>query len=244
MRIGKASLNCSEIITSTQASGFLADFGPFTGSELPKGGVILPIPEPDPIRLADLIGYDDQKQLLLQNTTFFLSGYPANNVFIYGDRGTGKSSAIKALLHQFPDRPFRMLEISREDLFDLPDVMNTLRARPEYFVVFIDDLSFEEGETQYKTLKAVLEGESRSSPQKCCRLRHFKSAPSDQGKLLRPGTGKRWGNQSRKTHCRKRCLCRIVLGSNWSLSRQTRMSFCALFDQWPSAGSFRSPKMS
>jgi predicted AAA+ superfamily ATPase len=84
----------------------------FHWKRTPKGGVILPIPEPDPIRFADLIGYDDQKQLLLQNTAFFLSGYPANNVFIYGDRGTGKSSAIKALLHQFPDRPLRMLEIS------------------------------------------------------------------------------------------------------------------------------------
>jgi predicted AAA+ superfamily ATPase len=144
--------------------GIFGRFRAFHWKRTPKGGVILPIPEPDPIRLTELLGYDDQKQLLLQNTAFFLSGFPANNVFIYGDRGTGKSSAIKALLHQFPDRPLRMLEISREDLFDLPDVMNTLRARPEYFVVFIDDLSFEEGETQYKTLKAVLEGSLEARP--------------------------------------------------------------------------------
>ena len=144
--------------------GIFGRFRAFHWKRTPKGGVILPIPEPDPICFADLIGYDDQKQLLLQNTAFFLSGYPANNVFIYGDRGTGKSSSIKALLHQFPDRTLRMLEISREDLFDLPDVMNTLRARPEFFVVFIDDLSFEEGETQYKTLKAVLEGGLEARP--------------------------------------------------------------------------------
>lgn len=144
--------------------GIFGRFRAFHWKRNSHGGVILPIPEPDPIRLVDLIGYDDQKQLLLQNTAFFLSGYPANNVFIYGDRGTGKSSAIKALLHEFPDRPFRMLEISREDLFDLPDVMNTLRVRSEYFVVFIDDLSFEEGETQYKTLKAFLEGSLEARP--------------------------------------------------------------------------------
>lgn len=144
--------------------GIFGRFRAFHWKRTPEGGVILPIPEPDPIRLADLLGYDDQKQLLLQNTAFFLSGLPANNVFIYGDRGTGKSSAIKALLHQFPNRPLRMLEISREDLSDLPDVMNTLRVRPEYFVVFIDDLSFEEGETQYKTLKAVLEGSLEARP--------------------------------------------------------------------------------
>ncbi len=144
--------------------GIFGRFRAFHWKRTPKGGFILPIPEPDPIRLTELLGYDDQKQLLLRNTAFFLSGFPANNVFIYGDRGTGKSSAIKALLHQFPERPLRMLEISREDLFDLPDVMNTLRARPEYFVVFIDDLSFEEGETQYKTLKAVLEGSLEARP--------------------------------------------------------------------------------
>ena len=144
--------------------GIFGRFRAFHWKRTPKGGLIQPIPEPDPIRLTDLIGYDDQKQLLIQNTLFFLSGFPANNVFVYGDRGTGKSSAIKALLHQFPDRPLRMLEISREDLSDLPDVMNNLRARPEYFVVFIDDLSFEEGETQYKTLKAVLEGSLEARP--------------------------------------------------------------------------------
>ncbi|MFN8005763.1 MAG: ATP-binding protein [Terriglobia bacterium] len=128
------------------------------------GGVIVPIPDPDPVRLEDLIGFEDQKQLLIHNTEFFLSGIPANNVFVYGDRGTGKSSAIKALLHHFPQQPLRMLEISRDDLADLPEVMHTLRGRPEYFIVFVDDLSFEEGETQYKTLKAVLEGSLEARP--------------------------------------------------------------------------------
>ena len=112
----------------------------------------------DPIRLEDLVGCDDQKDWLVRNTTHFLAGLPANNVFVYGDRGTGKSSAIKALLHHFSDKPLRMLEISREDLSDLPEVMKRLRSRREYFIVFIDDLSFEEGETKYKTLKAMLEG--------------------------------------------------------------------------------------
>lgn len=127
-------------------------------------GLIEPIPEPDPIRLEELIGCDNQKAWLIRNTSHFLAGYPANNIFVYGDRGTGKSSAIKALLNHFANEPLRMIEVSRDHLADLPQVLNQLRRRPEYFIIFVDDLSFEEGETQYKTLKAVLEGSLEARP--------------------------------------------------------------------------------
>ncbi len=129
------------------------------------GGYLEGIPFPDPIRLDDLIGCEDQKEWLVRNTTHFLLGYPANNVFVCGDRGTGKSSAIKALVHHFADRTLRIIEISRDDLGDLHDVMKILRPRREYFIIFIDDLSFEEGETQYKTLKATLEGSLEARPE-------------------------------------------------------------------------------
>ncbi len=129
-----------------------------------QGGILQPIEEPDPILLENLIGYDDQKQQLVRNTRHFLAGYPSNNIFVYGDRGTGKSSAIKALLNLFTDHPLRMIEVSRDDLSDLPEVMKMLRPRRESFIIFVDDLSFEEGETQYKTLKAVLEGSLEARP--------------------------------------------------------------------------------
>jgi uncharacterized protein len=144
--------------------GVFGRFKAFHWKHTPAGGFLQGIPEPDPIRLEDLIGCDDQKEWLVRNTAHFLAGCPANNVLVYGDRGTGKSSAIKALLHHFTDQPFRMLEISRDDLNDLPEVMKVLRPRREFFVLFIDDLSFEEGETQYKTLKAILEGSLAARP--------------------------------------------------------------------------------
>jgi uncharacterized protein len=144
--------------------GVFGRFNAFHWKHTPAGGFLQGIPEPDPIRLEDLIGCDDQKEWLVRNTAHFLAGCPANNVLVYGDRGTGKSSAIKALLHHFTNEPLRMLEISRDDLNDLPEVMKVLRPRREYFVLFIDDLSFEEGETQYKTLKAILEGSLAARP--------------------------------------------------------------------------------
>jgi len=144
--------------------GVFGQYRAFHWKHTPAGGGLEGIPEPDPIRLEDLIGCDDQKDWLVRNTTHFLSGYPANNVLVYGDRGTGKSSAIKALLHHFTDQLLRLVEVSRDDLNDLPEIMKVLRLRREFFILFIDDLSFEEGETQYKTLKAILEGSLAARP--------------------------------------------------------------------------------
>ncbi|MGH9425022.1 MAG: ATP-binding protein, partial [Terriglobia bacterium] len=129
-----------------------------------EGGAVHSIAEPDPIRLEELVGFESQKETLVRNTSYFLAGYPANNVFVYGDRGTGKSSAIKALVNHFSGEPLRMIEVSRDDLGDLPQVMALVRQRRERFILFVDDLSFEDGETQYKTLKAVLEGSLEARP--------------------------------------------------------------------------------
>ncbi len=149
---------------SSEGVGIFGQFKAFRWAPGVPQGSLEGIESVDPIRLENLVGCDDQKDWLIRNTTHFLAGLPANNVFVYGDRGTGKSSVIKALLHHFAERSLRMLEMSREDLSDLPNVMKILRLRREYFIVFIDDLSFEEGETQYKTLKAVLEGGLESRP--------------------------------------------------------------------------------
>ena len=145
-------------------AGLFSQYRAFQWRSSAEGGVVRPIAEPDPIRLEELVGFESEKETLVRNTSHFLAGYPANNVFVYGDRGTGKSSAIKALLNHFPSEPLRMIEVSRDDLGDLPQVMALVRLRRERFIFFVDDLSFEEGETQYKTLKAVLEGSLEARP--------------------------------------------------------------------------------
>ncbi|HET6962228.1 MAG TPA: ATP-binding protein, partial [Terriglobia bacterium] len=145
-------------------AGLFSQYRAFQWRSSAEGGVVRPIAEPDPIRLEELVGFESEKETLVRNTSHFLAGYPANNVFVYGDRGTGKSSAIKALLNHFPSEPLRMIEVSRDDLGDLPQVMALVRPRRERFIIFVDDLSFEEGETQYKTLKAVLEGSLEARP--------------------------------------------------------------------------------
>lgn len=122
------------------------------------------VAEPDPVRLEELIGYDAERRLLLRNTEQFLAGYPANNVLLYGDRGTGKSSTIKALLNEYGERGLRLVEVPRHLLVEFPRIITLLRGRKEKFVLFVDDLSFDEHETGYKALKAILEGGLEARP--------------------------------------------------------------------------------
>jgi len=123
-----------------------------------------PVREPDPIRLSHLIGYERQRQQVVRNTEQFVRGFPANNLLLYGDRGTGKSSTIKALVHEFGPRGLRVVEVAKQDLDRLPELLDLIRYRPHRFIIFIDDLSFEEGEVDYKYLKAVLEGSLEARP--------------------------------------------------------------------------------
>jgi len=123
------------------------------------------ISNPDPITLNDLIGYEDQKQQVLRNTRQFVQGYGANNMLLYGDRGTGKSSTIKALIHEFGQDGLRMVEVTKDQLMSLPEIIAQLNDRPYRFIIFVDDLSFEEHETEYKYLKAVLEGSLEPAPE-------------------------------------------------------------------------------
>ncbi len=110
------------------------------------------------ITLADLHGIDRQKKLVDQNTRQFLTGAPANNVLMTGSRGTGKSSLVKALLHKYAGKGLRVVEVDKDDLIDLLDIVDILSGRPEKFIVFCDDLSFDSGEAGYKALKVVLDG--------------------------------------------------------------------------------------
>ena len=111
-----------------------------------------------PMRLDDLKEIDLQKGKIERNTQQFVLGKPANNVLLTGARGTGKSSLIKACLHAYAAQGLRLIEVDKADLTDLPDIVEVVSARPEKFIVYCDDLSFEEGEAGYKALKSILDG--------------------------------------------------------------------------------------
>ncbi|MCB1954623.1 MAG: ATP-binding protein, partial [Rhodocyclaceae bacterium] len=117
-----------------------------------------PVTAPHRIRLSDLKDVDQQKQRIEQNTRQFLAGRHANNVLLTGARGTGKSSLVKAVLTAHAKQGLRLIEVDKTDLIDLPDIVELVRNRPERFILFCDDLSFEEGEAAYKALKSVLDG--------------------------------------------------------------------------------------
>jgi predicted AAA+ superfamily ATPase len=110
------------------------------------------------IALSDLQNIDAQKSLIEQNTKQFVSGLPANNVLLTGARGTGKSSLIKACLNQYAPQGLRLIEVDKADLVDLPDIVDLVHGRPERFIVFCDDLTFDDGESGYKALKVALDG--------------------------------------------------------------------------------------
>lgn len=121
-------------------------------------GQLLPVQQVAPIRLGDLREIEPQKDKLLRNTAQFVAGLPANNVLLTGARGTGKSSLIKACLNEFAAQGLRLIEVDKSDLVNLPDLAELVASRPEKFIIFCDDLSFEEGESGYKALKSVLDG--------------------------------------------------------------------------------------
>lgn len=121
-------------------------------------GILEPIRHVAPIALEDLKEVDAQKERLRANTAQFVAGRLANNVLLTGARGTGKSSLIKACLHEFAPHGLRLIEVDKADLVDLPDIVALIDARPERFIVYCDDLSFDEGEAGYKALKSMLDG--------------------------------------------------------------------------------------
>jgi predicted AAA+ superfamily ATPase len=123
-----------------------------------NAGVLEPVRHVATIRLADLKEVEPQKERLLRNTEQFVAGHGANNVLLTGARGTGKSSLIKACLNEFAAQGLRLIEVDKADLVDLPDIVDLVAERPERFIVFCDDLSFDEGEAGYKALKSMLDG--------------------------------------------------------------------------------------
>ncbi len=129
-----------------------------------RDGQLMNIINPDPIQLKELVGYEFQRDALIRNTEFLLAGYPALNVLLYGSRGSGKSSLVKALLNEYSQQHLRLVEVAKSDLRDLPLIVEKLRHIPQKFIIFVDDLSFEEDDNTFKALKAVLEGNLTTRP--------------------------------------------------------------------------------
>ena len=121
-------------------------------------GVLAPVHHIGAMALDDLKEIDAQKEKIERNTAHFVRGLPANNVLLTGARGTGKSSLIRACLHAYAAKGLRLIEVDKAELVDLPDIVDVVAQRPEKFIVFCDDLSFDEGEAGYKALKSVLDG--------------------------------------------------------------------------------------
>lgn len=121
-------------------------------------GVVSAVQHVGAMGLDNLKEIEIQKEKIVRNTEQFVNGLPANNVLLTGSRGTGKSSLIRACLHAFADQGLRLIEVDKTELVDLPDIVDLVAQRPEKFIIFCDDLSFDEGEPGYKALKSVLDG--------------------------------------------------------------------------------------
>lgn len=141
-------------------SGLLAQYRAFTWHR----GQLCGIADPDPVCLGQLTAYDYPRQQLVQNTLALLKGYPALNVLLYGSRGAGKSSLVKALVNEYADQGLRLVEVAKADLQALPQIVGQVRARPQKFIIFVDDLSFEDDDDTFKALKVVLEGSTTARP--------------------------------------------------------------------------------
>jgi len=154
-------------------TGFYRDYGvgmyglnrAFRIRELPGGGVeLVPVANMDPVRLDALVGYENQKAQLIANTESFVAGHKANNVLLFGDSGTGKSTSIKAIVNEYYDRGLRMIEIYKHQFRLLSQLIAQIKNRNYKFVIYMDDLSFEDDESEYKYLKAVIEGGVETRP--------------------------------------------------------------------------------
>lgn len=153
----------------------------------PASLALVPVTDSADITLEDLVGYESQKKTLRDNTEAFVSGMYANNVLLYGDSGTGKSTSVHALMHEYSGRGLRLIEVSKQDRVRLPQILSEIKKRNYRFILFLDDLSFEEDESDYKELKAMLEGalETRSD-------RVLIYATSNRRHLIR----ETWGDRS------------------------------------------------
>src|SRR5918998_981225 len=155
---------CAELLVGHYARHGAGPFGRHRAFRW-RDGRLQAVSRPDPVRLAELVAYEREREPLLRNTERFLAGVPAHHALLYGLPGTGKSSTVKAILNEYADDGLRLVEVTKDDLAELPRVLDALRGRGQRFVLFVDDLSFEEHEVEYKALKALLEGSVEEPPE-------------------------------------------------------------------------------
>lgn len=144
--------------------GEFAKYRAFVWENYNGVGKLKGIDKPDPIMLSELIGYESQQEEIIKNTVRFLKGYSANNVLLYGDRGTGKSSTVKAIINEYYSKGLRLVELKKENLKDFTKIIRLLKNKPQKFIIFIDDLVFEENEDSYSAMKTILDGGIENRP--------------------------------------------------------------------------------
>lgn len=151
-------------VYKTNGTGIFSRYRAFIWEREGNSGSLKGIDTPDPVMLSDFIGYESERSEIISNTEQFLRGYTANNILLYGDRGTGKSSTVKALVNEYWKKGLRIVEVPKNNLADFPKIIAQLKDRKQKFIIFIDDLAFEDEEENYTSLKAVLEGGVQSKP--------------------------------------------------------------------------------
>ena len=129
-----------------------------------RKGYLRPITHIDTIDFDQLVGIEEQKAALVRNTERFLNGEGANNALLWGSRGSGKSSLVRAILNRYKSKGLRMIQVDRNDLIELPEIVDDIREQPLHYIVFCDDLTFETGEASYRALKSVLDGSIEAHP--------------------------------------------------------------------------------
>ncbi|WP_294341272.1 ATP-binding protein [uncultured Clostridium sp.] len=144
--------------------GEFATYRAFVWENSNNVGNLKGIDKPDSVRLSELIGYKSQQEEIIKNTLNFLKGYSANNILLYGDRGTGKSSTVKAIINEYYSMGLRLVELKKENLRDFTKIIRLLKNKPQKFIIFIDDLVFEENEDSYSAMKTILDGGVENRP--------------------------------------------------------------------------------
>lgn len=146
-------------------SGIFSEYMAFVWKHGGNGGGCLEgVESPDPVSFAELVSYEMERSMVIENTEQFLAGHPANNILLYGTKGTGKSATVKALLNEYGSRGLRMIEVPKKHLADFPEIIRQLSGRGQKFILFIDDLAFEDNEENYTAIKAALEGGLERKP--------------------------------------------------------------------------------
>jgi Predicted ATPase (AAA+ superfamily) len=197
--------------------GVFARYFAFVWERVDGRGCLKGIDNPDPITLNDLVDYQDERSRVIDNTLQFLNGYSANNVLLYGDRGTGKSSTVKAILNEYHPQGLRMLEIPKAYLADFPLIIRQLKNRAQKFVLFVDDLVFGDNEENYTSLKAVLEGGLESKTPNILIY-----ATSNRRHLVKEYFGERAGlqsgNHSEEVHARDSMQEKLSLADRFGIN--------------------------